>query len=175
MQRKRWAVPPFFWERPKTAKAYNSGFTHRSLRSLGARGPSLAPSCRLLRDRNATACASARGCPFAQPATAFTALAYATAAPALQVRKPACRYTQWPFWGKVLAGWGSRIKTRNDLVVPAGNEDIIQDHPKKSNSSPPDFKIGIFPSSRPLLVRQIKPFPMPPRRHLSYSDPVSQT
>ena len=41
--------------------------------------------------------------------------------PASQVRKPACRYTQWPFWGRVLEGRGSRGKTRTNLVVPAGN------------------------------------------------------
>ena len=95
--------------------------------------------------------------------------------PASQVRKPACRYTQWPFWGEVLAGWGSRSKTRNDLVVPAGNGGYHSRSSEEMQFIPAGHQDGIFPSSRLLLVRQIDPHPMPPRRQLSWFDPGSQT
>ena len=59
-------------------------------RRLGL-GPSLGSVRAVAEGRIATACAFAEVCPVAQPASRSRRLLFATAAPALQVRKPAGR------------------------------------------------------------------------------------
>ena len=131
-----------------TATAYNSGFTRRSSRwsSLGLRQPARR-SLRLLKGRSASV------------------------VPVSQVRKPAGRYTQWPFWGNVLEGQGSRSKIRNDLGVPSrngGNHSRSSEAKRFIPSQPQDESLPVL---QPVLVSRILPHPMPPRRQLSCSDP----
>ena len=79
-------------EKTGVTTSHNSGFTLRTLRVLGVWSILRVVTAVAERQGRNRMC-HREGCPCTQPATAFTALAYATAAPALQVRKPAGRYT----------------------------------------------------------------------------------
>ena len=131
---------------PRSRPAYNTAFTQRSSRwsSLGAWSIP-AQSGRLLKAESQPSVPS-RVCPIAQPATCVHGACLRNRRARVAGSQTHSRYTQWPFWGNVLEGWGSRSKTGNDLVVPAENGRDTQDHQKQNDSSPLDLNTRDFPS-----------------------------
>ena len=141
-------------------------------RCLGL-GPSLALSRRLLKGRSTTAVPS-RVCPCAQPSACSRRLLAQSPRPRYGFVNPRAVIRNGRFGEKCLPAWAAEAKPEPTWSSPLEMEEITQDHPKETNSSPLNLKMGVLPSSRLLLVRQITPHPMP-QRQLSGSEPGSQT